>query len=280
VQLEEIAFTDLLPSADRASILPLLEGLSKVARKEIRALQGKKIAVAFSGGIDSSIAAQLLSEEGKKPVLLALGREGSTDIKNVTGLTSEPVKSAELHVQKITIPEIESAAKEISGNVSVSNLAHFEDCISFWLIANRARMIRGVDSILSANGPDELFCGYDRFRRILDISGFGATEKKISLALESAASLGREVRKVVDSFGLKLEEPFLQQEFIEYGLAIPIHYKIFQGNDLLRKRIWRFFGRTLGLDNEIVLRRKKAMQYGMGVHSIVLGLKKRGIISF
>lgn len=275
---EEIVFTDLLPFADKASIFSLIEGLSTVATREVRALRGRRMALAFSGGIDSSLAAQLLSLSGERPVLLALGREGSADFENVSGLNPSFSKNAEVHLEKIGVEEIQVAAKEISDKVTVSNLAHFEDCVSFWLIANKARNIPGVDTLLSANGPDELFCGYDRFRRIADTSGFDAAEKEISTALESAASLGQQVRKVVSGFGLKLEEPFLQKEFIDFGLTIPIEYKILQGNDLLRKRIWRLFGRYLGLDERIVMRRKKAMQYGMGIHAVTSNMLKHGTL--
>jgi asparagine synthase (glutamine-hydrolysing) len=275
---KEVRFSDLLPFANRDSILPLIEEISRASRKEIGTVEDKGIAVAFSGGIDSSIASQLVAESGSHPVLLALGREGSSDLQTISRLPSKFLKTVEIHVEKITASDIEFAANQISGLVSVTNLAHFEDCVSFWLIAKKAKEISGIDTILSANGPDELFCGYDRFRRIVNTLGPEGAEKEITSALHAAAILGREVRKIVNNFHLDLVEPFLLPEFVKVGLEIPIEYKIVRENDFLRKRIWRLFGRSLGLEDQIVLRPKKAMQYGMGIHAITLHMLKQGTL--
>ncbi len=275
---EQFQFNDLLPLADRESILSITRELGDVARKAVSMLENKKLAVAFSAGIDSSIVSKLLSETGSSLHLLALGREGSADLQSVSGLNSAFLKSAKIHVEIVSDSEIEQAAMEISKLVYVSNLAHFEDCLSFSLIAKKAKEIPDVTTLVSANGPDELFCGYDRFRRIVDSSGYESAEKEIRLSLEAASVLGREARRVVSGFGLELVEPLFEQEFVDFALTIPIEFKLQIGNDMLRKRIWRFLGRTMGVPEEIILRPKKAMQYGMGVHPIVVKmLKKRKI---
>jgi asparagine synthase (glutamine-hydrolysing) len=132
-----------------------------------------------------------------------------------------------------------------------------------------------VHYILSANGPDELFCGYDKFRRIIDVEGYPEVQKEIVRALHTADELRKQVSTVVSKFGYETREPFFEPEFKEYSLGIPVEYKILKGNDHLRKRIWRCLGRSLGLPSSTVIRQKKAMQYGMGVHGVVLSMVKR-----
>ena len=242
-------------------------------------LENKKLAVAFSAGIDSSIVSKILSETSSSLHILVFGPEGSSDLQSVSCLNGAFLKSAKIHVEIISDSEIEQAALEISKLVSVSNLAHFEDCLSFSLIAKKARAIPDVTTLVSANGPDELFCGYDRFRRIVDSSGYESTQKEIRSSLEAANLLGREARKVVSGFDMELVEPLFQQEFVDFALTIPIEFKLHLGNDMLRKRIWRFLGRTIGLPEEVVLRPKKVMQYGMGVHPIVVKMLKEGKIN-
>ena len=48
-----------------------------------------------------------------------------------------------------------------------------------------------------------------------------------------------------------------------------------KGDDRLRKRLWRLYGRTLGLPESIVTKPKKAMQYSMGIHQVVFRMVKR-----
>ncbi|MDA4111645.1 MAG: asparagine synthase-related protein [Thaumarchaeota archaeon] len=275
---EQFEYSDLLPLADRESIEEIISGLRISSIGVINSLRGRNATLAYSGGIDSSIAGNLIANVVSGVSLLALGKEDSPDFRAVSESKIQYPKNAKIVIEKISKSDIETTANEISKIVNVSNLAHFEDCTAFWLIARRAKEIQGVDTLVSANGPDELFCGYDRFRRIADADGLDSAEKEIKVALKSASSLGREVKKVVSEFGLDFVEPFFQAPFVDFSLHIPINYKIILGNDLLRKRIWRYFGRTLQISEEIVTRPKKAMQYGMGLHRVILGMLKQGTL--
>ena len=163
---------------------------------------------------------------------------------------------------RIDRDEIELAAKKISSIVTVSNLSHYEDCIAFWLLAKTARESSEINYLISANGPDELFCGYDRFRRILDSGNYEAVENEIPAALKMAESLGSQVRKIASEFGYQIYEPLLYGKFRQFAIRIPVEYKILPNNDLLRKRIWRCFGRLIGLPEGVVLKPKKAMHTG------------------
>jgi hypothetical protein len=61
-------------------------------------------------------------------------------------------------------------------------------------------------------------------------------------------------------------------------LAIPSEYKVKAGNDIIRKWVLRAVGRDLGLTEDIVMKRKKAIQHGTGVENAIRGLaKKRGL---
>ena len=233
----------------------------------------------YSGGIDSAILATLLSKGGKKIALLTLGREGSSDILATSGLSFNVFSGTEVSSKILSVEDIENAAHSVTDVVSVSNLAHFEDCLAFWLIGETTKSLPHTDYVVSGNGPDELFCGYDRFRRIVDSYGYDAAQKEIRTALTNAEKLGEQVKRVLANFDLKIYEPLLQESFKETCIQIPINYKILRGDDLLRKRVWRCFGRSIGIPESVVTRPKKAMQYGMGLHQIVISMVKRGRLS-
>ncbi len=206
---------------------------------------------------------------------LTMGRDGSPDLNSVLeDLHNEP--QANIIVRSFESNEIEIAAKEVSALAHVSNLSHLEDCIAFWLISENVRNMNKIECIFSANGPDELFCGYDRFRRIVDSEGYESVEREILKALKIAEDLGSQVRKITTHFGLEIYEPLLDQSFRKAALEIPVQLKILRGNDLLRKRIWRCFGRSINVEDSIVLRPKKAMQYGMGIGAVVTRMLKQG----
>ena len=277
MQLTSSPCADLLPNVIN-KVSETLVGLESMALNAITKTLDRNYILTYSAGIDSTILAKLVGRLVGSATLLAVGREDSSDVRHVQ---NDPFIKNEKNFRlllnnKIDATDIERAATETSRLVAVSNLSHFEDCVSFWLASSEATKIdKNLQYIVSANGPDELFCGYDRFRRILDAEGYSACEGEILRALDSAEKLRKEIGVVVSKFGFETKEPFLESTFKEYCLRIPIQFKIRAGNDILRKRIWRCLGRSLGLPNQTVMRPKKAMQYGMGVHAIVLNMLNR-----
>jgi len=268
-----------LPGVDVELLNTTIADLEKVAREAVLLVPQYRSVLAYSGGIDSSLLATLEQDAGIKAKLLTLGLEKSSDVSSVSTRV-QSTTGADLIIRPLVRDRVERAAEHVSELVDVSSLSHLEDCIAFWLISEHAYALSHVDYLVSANGPDELFCGYDRFRRILDSAGYDAVDKEISRALAIADDLSRQVKSIVSHFALGMVEPFLNQKFRSEAIKIPSEYKILPENDLLRKRIWRCLGRSLNLPEEIVMRPKKAMQYGMGIHGIVSAMIKRGDLKF
>ncbi len=271
-------YEDLLPESDEETVYSTLQKLEEIATKSVQKTIHAYSALAYSAGIDSSILATILRKEFGSATLLTLGTPQSSDIRTVAQDNLAMREGFRFYLVNISEQEIEKAAVEVSKIVTASNLAHFEDCVSFWLAASAASKLENLRFILSANGADELFCGYDRFRRLVDEQGYDAASKEICEALDLANKLLEQVGLVVGKFGFETREPFLDPEFVDYCLKIPIEYKILKGNDMLRKRIWRCLGRSLGVPPSTVLRQKKAMQYGMGVHAVTCSMLKHGTL--
>jgi asparagine synthase (glutamine-hydrolysing) len=260
----------------------LIEELDLVARQSVDRCLDDHGFVLFSGGIDSAILATLVSEKVEPGGwnLFTLGVTGSQDIRNSIAKAKGPLGFSLLPpvVSQVDEAKIVRAATEVKNMIEVHSISHFEDCVAFYAICEEiSRLTRKRRNLLlSANGPDELFCGYDRFRRIVDASGYKDVEREIVRALESANILRTQVKRIAECFNTTVVEPFFDSEFVSFcSERIPAELKILKGNDLLRKRIWRNYGRYLGVPKEIAEKPKKAMQYSMGIHKIVLSLLRR-----
>ncbi|MHB8568204.1 MAG: asparagine synthase C-terminal domain-containing protein [Nitrososphaerales archaeon] len=280
-------YLDLLPGFTPHQIEGLLHKLNEVSITAVSEILSGKTAseyiISYSSGIDSSILAVTTSHLTEDIVsLFSVGKIGSHDALELSGLQSSVFGAKTCLVQRLVTREnIEDATKQVSKIVdpSSSSISHFEDCIAFWLIGEELRKSKpGTRYIATANGPDELFCGYDRYRRILDSQGPEAVEFEIIRALKEARALKEKVKGVLAHYGLVTLDPFLFEDFVRFGVEVPLGAKLLQGNDRLRKRVWRAYGRQLGLEEATVLKPKKAMQYSMGLHTTINRMIKGGTV--
>jgi asparagine synthase (glutamine-hydrolysing) len=264
----------------------LTEELDLVARRAVNRCLAPEGFVLYSGGIDSTILACLVNEQIAQGAwsLFTLGTRDSHDLANSRHNVYEnpALRSFSRIVVEVNEDKVKNAAESTANIVKTSTLSHFEDCTAFFLICEEIVKLRPNKTLLllTANGPDELFCGYDRFRRIVDKEGYTAAEEEIDRALQRATILQSEVKLVAAPFDVTIEEPFFDPEFVNFCQKnIPIELKILKNNDTIRKRFWRSYGAHLGLSDEVARKPKKAMQYSMGIHKTILSLIKRGELS-
>ena len=271
-----LEYQDLLQGYSNDSIVEKLIALDTVTKSSVgQVLKDKnqeEFVVSFSGGVDSSILADLaknVSQE-KEIVLLSAGMVSSQDMLSLSKHRDR--RKEVLVLSPIGVPTIATAAKRLAVSLRDKKIrvAHFEDCLAFLLIGEEMRRLKpSAKFIVTGNGPDELFCGYDRYRHLIDQFGEDAVEQEISRALVEAVALKSLVKEILQPLGLSTLDPFLTKDLINYSRSLPVDTKIAKGDDRLRKRIWRAYARYLGLDENIVRKPKKAMQYSMGLHGVV-----------
>ncbi|KAG2472061.1 MAG: 7-cyano-7-deazaguanine synthase protein [Nitrosopumilales archaeon] len=230
------------------------------------AITDKKIGIAFSGGVDSTVISKICNDLDYDITLLTIGFPGSHDI-----LFANDVNDYLNYSHKILeIDDIsfDDTAYKIRKKIKTKDLSWNENCIAFYLIAKLAQSL-GIKTVVTANGIDELFCGYNAYKEAIEI-GENEVLKLMNLKLENELKMMKAVNYVTTEFGVQIVQPLLSEKFIKYAKTIPVSEKIIGKDDLLRKHIIRKLASEIGVPDISVNKRKKALQYGSLIHKKLL----------
>ena len=234
-----------------------------------------QVVIAFSGGVDSSILAKICKDLGKQVYLITIGFPNSHDLlfsKSISDLLD--LKSNHMTFE-ITPNDLLNDIRYVQTKMKCDNLSHIENCLAFYQISRVVRNNKLSDFFLTANGFDELFCGYDRYRSFYQ-EGEEAINKYMEEKLTNETHMMKEISDVISELGIDSFQPFLSESFIEYSKNISIDYKIRSSDDLLRKHILRDIALKIGVPKESASHPKKAIQYGSNIHKFIV--KNKNII--
>ncbi|MDN5845656.1 MAG: asparagine synthase C-terminal domain-containing protein [Candidatus Nitrosocosmicus sp.] len=227
------------------------------------------VVIAFSGGIDSSLLAKICKDLDKQVHLVTIGFANSHDIVFSKSISNSLSLSANHIAYEIKEEDILDDVKFVKSKLSCDVLSHIENCIAFYQISKIVKYYELGHSFLTANGFDELFCGYDRYR-----SFYGNGEDSVATYMQEKLTnedhMMREISHVISELNMCSYQPFLSRAFIEYAKTIPMEYKIKGQDDLLRKHILREVATRIGVPKEAALHPKKAIQYGSLIHKYLL----------
>lgn len=240
--------------------------LEKIQNTISQSVPSKKIGIAFSGGVDSTLIAKLCHQMNYDVVLLTIGFADSHDIrfsKQVNDLLK-----MQHHILEIDTKEFDLISKKIHNTIQTDNLSWNENSIAFYHVAKLAQSL-GLDAVVTANGIDELFCGYNGYRDAIK-QGKDAVMELMNAKLDNEIKMMRTINQVCSEFGIKIIQPLLSEEFIKYAKTIPVDQKIIDENDLQRKHIIRKLAIKIGVPELSANARKKALQYGSMIHKTLL----------
>ena len=203
----------------------------------------KKIGIAFSGGVDSTLISKICSDMTFDVTLLTIGFSESHDIlfaKEVNAFLKYPHHTLEIVPE--TFPEISS---KIHQTINTDNLSWNENCIAFYYVSKLANSLN-LDTVVTANGVDELFCGYNAYREAFS-GGESQITKVMDAKLDNELKMMKAVNLVASEFKVNIIQPLLSSQFIKYAKTIPISEKIHSSEDLLRKHIIRKLASDVGV---------------------------------
>jgi len=237
-----------------------------------RILDTKRTALAFSGGLDSSLIAFFAKECDVDLHLITVGMEGQSETlhaEKVADFLGIPIE-----VRTFTPEDVRAVLSKVLWLVEDPSFLKTSVAIPFYWTAEAAKRI-GLNVLLAGQGCDELFGGYYRYLREYASSGVEGLEEVLYHDVASSYEVNFERDNKVCAFhGVELRLPFADYDMIAFSLSLPVNLKIESPNDHLRKKVLRELARKVGLPSTVYNMSKKAIQYSTGIDRILRKLVK------
>jgi len=244
--------------------------LDEIQRAIKNTVLDNSVGVAFSGGVDSTLIAKLLHDNGYDIHLLTIGFHDSHDI-NFAKEVNEILKYKH-DILEIEPESFQETSENVNSIIQTDNLSWNENSIAFYYVAELAQK-NGLKTVVTANGIDELFCGYNSYREAIE-KGEDEVVKMMNDKLKNEKDMMVAINAVTAEFGVTMIQPFLLPNFIEYAKKIPVSEKIHGPDDMQRKHPIRELAMDYGIPEVAAQKQKKALQYGSKIHKSLLKSRK------
>jgi asparagine synthase (glutamine-hydrolysing) len=220
-----------------------------------------RVAVSFSGGLDSSLLVHC-AKQHVKVIACSVYAPESLDSRNAP--RAAEILGVELLQEEVT----HRTAKRELVSLDLPFQPSLMD-MSLWCIysaASRLSSEAGARLILLGQLADELFGGYMKYSRALAEQGERAATRLMQEDMAECGERGLIRDEEACSRWLEPRFPFADGKVLEFGYGLPVGFKIRRG---VKKAVLREAASYLGLPRELTEAPKKAAQYSSGVQRIL-----------
>jgi len=228
-----------------------------------RRVEGQgRVAVSFSGGLDSSLLA-LASSRYAEVILCSAFAPGSRDerqAEKAAALLGLELETALLDEE--TVATLSGEAELPPGDATAMDKA-------LWCIYSASSELAGrrdARMILLGQLADELFGGYRKYLAKAQEEGAGAAEKMMSGDVRACSERGFLRDEAACSASCEVRFPYADGRVATFAAALPLDYKIRDGE---RKAVLRAAALELGLPEELAAAPKKAAQFSSGAARLI-----------
>jgi asparagine synthase (glutamine-hydrolysing) len=232
--------------------------LGDAVRRRVRGR--RKVAVSFSGGLDSSLIAHIAAKE-TEVVLCSAYASGSRDEE----YAKSAAKSLGLELAGVEMDK-DSVRRELS-SIDLPFEPTSMDKALWCIYSTTAREAakHGAELIMLGQLADELFGGYMKYSKAAGESEEAAAAMMRADVVASGQRAFIRDEEAVARF-TEARFPFADERLAAFGLGVPVAYKVFEGE---RKLVLRRAALLLGLPEVLAAAPKKAAQYSSGVAKLV-----------
>lgn len=259
------ASSRLSVSMDEASDV-ILKLLSESIKRRVKGID--RIAIGFSGGLDSSLLA-LITSKLAKVTLLSIYTKGSKDEGLINSAKSLGLKIEEI---QIDVKQVRDKISSIQNLIESDRIMDLAIGLGMNLSSERCSKI-GCDALFLGQLADELFGGYAKYVRALIEMGEEFAEDMMLKDVLDAHKNNFERDEKASSPYTEIRLPYANIDLVNYALSLPLSLKIDRLNDQ-RKLVLREAAMKAGLSKDIALKRKKAFQYSSGLQKLIVSFAK------
>ena len=233
-----------------------------------RLLADVPVGISLSGGLDSSIVALLASQETDHLNSFAVGMEGSEDLEAARKMAR--ILRTRHHERIYSEEEMVQALPDVIYHLESFDVALVRSAIPNYFLSELAS--RHVKVILTGEGADEIYAGYDYLRRFDEEDQLQQELVNITASLHNT-NLQRADR-VAMAFGLEARVPFLDRASVDLALSLPPAWKTHR-NQTPKALLRRAFADEL--PPEIAARPKQKFSKGAGSSDIFARIAEQEI---
>lgn len=233
----------------------------------------KEVALAFSGGLDSSVIAGLAKDLGANLHLIHVSLADQPETQHAKKAAEE--LKLPIHIQLHDENDLEEILPKVLWLIEESDSVKTSIGIPMYWTAEKAAEM-SLKVMLAGQGADEMFGGYKRHAEAYVKNGNARAYEGIfrDITEMSETNCERDV-KICSYHGLDLRLPFASYEIARFAIDLPLELKMEKSCNTLRKLVLRQLARDIGLAEFIAEKPKKAIQYTTGVNRVLEKLAKR-----
>ena len=240
--------------------------LTDVLRSAIRRMvEGRDVAVAFSGGLDSGIVAAIAKEYARSIRLYTAGVQDAYDVLE----SRDIAEKLGLEWEHILISEddLEGCIRDMIGITGTVNPITLSFEIPLYYVSKTVK----EDFIIGGQGADELFAGYSKYVGLPEESFRDLREADMARLFNETLVHESSVSK---HFGKTVLYPYLDKGVMDTVGKIDMK-DLIPGD--VRKENLRKVAEIIG-QPEVAAKKKKAAQYGSGAMNLFRKIaKKKGM---
>ena len=214
--------------------------------------------IALSGGLDSSILAHLRKDQKPQTMTIITKDFLGTDLTFAQIIAKH--LGLPLSLIQVSMEEVLDSINETIKILGNYNDIEIRNSIVPYIYLTTLKK-KGVDSVITGDGADEVFAGYNFLLKKSD-EEIGEELKRIKKIMHFPS------KDIARSLNMKVETPFLNEELIKFSDDIEISKKINSkegekfGKWILRETFEKY------LPNNITWREKSPMQDGTGTNNL------------
>ena len=230
----------------------LIDQCRRVLQSSVTECKSKWIAL--SGGLDSSILAYLLKDQKPQAITIITKDFLGTDLTYAQIIAKHT--KLPLSLMQVSMEEMLDSINETIKILGNFNDIEIRNSIVPYIYLNSLKK-KGVDSVITGDGADEVFAGYNFLLK--------KSEEELVEELKRIKKIMHFPSKdIAESLNMRVETPFLNEDVIEFSNSLPISKKINQKEE---KRFGKWILREAfekNLPENIIWREKSPMQDGSG----------------